>query len=466
MKQTCDLAGVINERPMSSYQWGIVATCALAMAVDGFDAQAIGYVAPALVKDLGFSRGMLGPIFTAGVLGMGVGNLLLGLVSDKLGRKPVLIASLVAFGLLNLLKGVTSSFEMMVFLQFAAGVGIGGAYPNAIALTSEYVPAHQRSTLVTLCAMGYLAGTTLGGFLAAALLPAYGWRSVFFVGGVIPLMIAMGALASVPESARQLVARGGSSDRIRRILRRIAPDIALPHPAEFIVQGEQKVQGFPVRSLFQEGRATYTVLIWTTAFMILIATYFVFSWLPTLFAAAGMSITNSVLASTAFPVGSALSSLCLAPLLRRSWAPLALAATCAVYAVALCLMGWATHTFPLLVAVVFMAGLGSGTQGVTHALNVAVYPTLIRSTGVGWATGIARLGSMLGPLMGGVLVGWQWRTTEILYAAAGPCVIAALAMGLMYLLPGTRRTLQEAFESQRPSLGVDKRLATRITDPA
>jgi MFS transporter, AAHS family, 4-hydroxybenzoate transporter len=465
MQRTFEVAAMIDSRSMSAFQWGIVVTCTLAMAVDGFDAQAIGYVAPALVRSLGFSRETLGPIFTAGVLGMGIGNLLMGLISDKVGRKPMLVSSLIAFGLLNLAKGATTSPEILMLLQFAAGVGIGGAYPNAIALTSEYVPATRRSSLVTVCAMGYLAGTTFGGFLAAALVPTLGWQSIFYVGGAIALAIALVAVLAVPDSSRQLVVFGRSPERVRRILNRIAPELELPHDAKFVVAGEPSIQRSPVRSLFAEGRAAYTTLIWTTVLMLLIATYFVFSWLPTLFTAAGMSIGNSALTLAAFPIGSALSSLALAPLLRRRWSALALAATCALYAVALAFMGWTTHVFLLLVAVVFVAGLGSGTQGVTHALNVAVYPTLIRSTGVGWATGIGRLGSMLGPLMGGVLVGWKWTTNEIFYAAASPCVIAAIAMALIYLLPTTRRTLQLAFPESDPQIPRGESLTTGLTDP-
>jgi MFS transporter, AAHS family, 4-hydroxybenzoate transporter len=171
MGKLYDISTVVDSRPMSASQWGIVATCGLAMLVDGFDAQAIGYVAPAMIKDLGLDRALLGPIFTAGVLGMGLGNILLGLLSDKIGRKPVLIASLVLFGIVTFLKSLAGSFETLLILQVTAGLGIGGAYPNAIALTSEYVPARRRSVLVTLSALGFLAGTTCGGFLAAAMLP-------------------------------------------------------------------------------------------------------------------------------------------------------------------------------------------------------------------------------------------------------------------------------------------------------
>ena len=463
--KTCDVTAVIDARPMTAAQWGIVLTCGLAMLVDGFDAQAIGYVAPAMIKDLDIDRSLLGPIFTAGVLGMGLGNMILGLLSDKLGRKPVLIASLVLFGMVTFLKSRADSFGMLLMLQVTAGLGIGGAYPNAIALTSEYVPARRRSLLVTLSAMGFLVGTTCGGFLAAAMLPAVGWRRVFEVGGAIPLVIALATLRFIPASLRQLAEQPNAAPRIRRILARVAPDLDLPADVHFVAR-QETAGGSPVAELFRAGRATYTLLIWTTVFMLLVATFFVFSWLPTLFASAGLTLADSVLASTAFPIGSALSSLCLAPILRRRWAPAAFSAACVLFAVALATMAAATQSFSMLVAVVFMAGVGSGTQGITHALNVAVYPTLVRSTGVGWATGIGRLGSMLGPLVGGLLVARHWATGEILQVAAIPALIAAMSTGLMLILPAARHTLRRAFAPSAAAEPPVIAAVDRIAGPA
>lgn len=444
MTQRLDVTALIDRRPVTGYQWMTFALCALTMVVDGFDAQAIGYVAPALVKSLQLPPGSLGPIFTAGVFGMALGNLRFGLLSDRLGRRTVLILSLVLFGVLTLAKAFAETGGQILALQFVAGLGIGGAYPNALALAAEYAPAPRRNVIVTSTAVGFLFGTWLGGFLAALMLPAFGWQAVFVVGGIIPLLIASGAALALPNSVRQLVLRHGSAESIARIAARLAPDAPRGPGVAYTVQ-EGTPGGFPVASLFRDGRAAYTALMWTTVFMLLMATYFVFSWVPTLFNRAGLPLQLSVFAATAFPLGSAVGSLTLAPILKRPRALLAVSATCVLYAGSLAAMGRATGSYPVLLAVVFAAGLGSGAQGVTHALNVAVYPTLIRSTGVGWATGIGRLGSMAGPLLGGLLIGWGWDTTAILHLAAAPACIAALAVAGMYVLPDPRRTLSEAF---------------------
>lgn len=430
----------------------IFCICALTMVVDGFDAQAIGYVAPDLVKSMHLTPQLLGPIFTAGLFGMALGNLGFGLLSDRLGRRVVLILSLILFGALTLAKALAGTGDQILVLQFLAGLGIGGAYPNAIVLASEYAPGSRRSVIVTGTAIGYLVGTLIGGFLAAFMLPVYGWRGVFVVGGVIPLIIAAFALAGLPNSVRQLVLKHAPGEQIARIVRRLAPDA--PSGGNLIYQvDELPATGFPVASLFREGRGVYTVLIWTTVFMMLMATYFVFSWLPTLFNLAGLPLQLSVFAATAFPLGSAIGSMTLAPILKRPGALLAVSATCALFMVSLALMGHATASYPLLIALIFVCGLGNGAQGVTHALNVAVYPTLIRSTGVGWATGIGRLGSMIGPLLGGVLIAWKWDLVDILYAAAVPAGIAACATAAMFLLRSPRALLQVAFSKQNPATG-------------
>lgn len=447
MTRRLNITALIDQRPVTPYQWMIFAICALTMVVDGFDAQAIGYVAPSLVKSMNLTPQMLGPIFTAGLFGMALGNLAFGLLSDRLGRRVVLILSLFLFGALTLAKALAQTGDQILVLQFLAGLGIGGAYPNAIALASEYAPGPRRSVIVTGIAIGYLVGTLVGGFLAAVLVPVYGWRAVFVIGGVIPLIIGAFAIAGLPNSIRQLVLKNAPDEQIARIVRRLAPD-ALSGVGQGYAVDELPASGFPVASLFRQGRGVYTVLIWTTVFSMLMATYFVFSWLPTLFNQAGLPVQLSVFAATAFPLGSGIGSVVLAPVLKRPGALLAVSATCALFMATLALMGHATSSYPLLIAVVFVCGLGNGAQGITHALNVAVYPTLIRSTGVGWATGIGRLGSMVGPLLGGVLIGWKWDLVDILYAAAIPAGVAACATAAMYLLPSPRALLQAAFAGQ------------------
>jgi len=444
--QTIAVDNLIDRQSIGAFQWVIATLCTLVLVVDGFDAQAIGYVAPALIKDLGFQRTLLGPIFTAGLAGLALGAIGLGVVADKLGRKAVLIASLVLFGLFTLAKGASSSFGALVALQFLAGIFMGGAYPCAAALASEYIPRRRRSMVVTAASLGFLVGTVAGGILSAALIPHLGWRSIFVIGGLAPIVLAAVCLVGVPSSVTQLINWKVPGDKAVRLLRRVLPAADLPDNA--VLATPVSTAKSPVSGLFLNNRGIYTVLIWLTIFMVLITTHFVFTWLPTLFAAAGLSIVGSVWAATAFPIGSGISSLVLTAILKRGWAMLALTASSILYGVALASAGTLTGNFTLLVVAVFLAGIGNGVIGVTMALNVAVYPPLARSTGVGWAIGIGRIGSILGPLLGGVVVQLQWTTPQILMAAAIPAFIAAGGTAMMWLVPSVRHMLNGALQPQ------------------
>jgi AAHS family 4-hydroxybenzoate transporter-like MFS transporter len=443
---TIDIDNLIDRQPISAFQWTIAFLCTVVLVVDGFDAQAIGYVAPALIKDLGFQRTLLGPIFTAGLAGLALGAIGLGVVADKIGRKTVLIASLVLFGLFTLAKGASSSFGALVALQFLAGLFMGGAYPCAAALASEYIPRRRRNMVVTAASLGFLVGTVVGGILSAALIPHLGWRSIFAIGGLAPIVLAAVCLVAVPSSVTQLINWKTPGDKAVRLLRRALPGATLPDDA--VLTAPVSTAKSPVSGLFLNDRAIYTVLIWLTIFMVLITTHFVFTWLPTLFATAGLSIVGSVWAATAFPIGSAISSLVLTAILKRGWAMLALTASSILYGVALASAGTLTGNFTLLVVAVFLAGIGNGVIGATMALNVAVYPAMARSTGVGWAIGIGRIGSILGPLLGGVVVQLHWTIPQILMAAAVPAFIAACGTGLMWLLPSVRHMLTDALQPQ------------------
>jgi len=209
---------IIDDGAVSGRQKLLFLFCGLTMLVDGFDAQAMGYAAPAVIRDLGLTKGQLAPIFSIGLLGIAVGNFLLGSLSDKYGRKTVLLWSLVSFGLLTIAKAYATTESHFLVLQFLAGLGIGAAYPNALSLAGEYAPERIRSMTVTSCGMGYLVGTFLGGLIAAFVIPRWGWQSVFIIGGVAALLVAAGAAFGVVESVKQLAAVRAPADTIRRTL--------------------------------------------------------------------------------------------------------------------------------------------------------------------------------------------------------------------------------------------------------
>src|SRR5258707_3645176 len=220
-----DIAGLINIHPLSSFQKGIMVLIGGVIVMDGFDVQAIGFVAPALTQDWHIDPTALGPIFGAGLLGMLLGSMLLSILADRVGRRPVLVGSTIFFSLCMLGTAAAESVQQLVFLRFLTGLGIGGVMANAVALASEYSPQRQRASLLMWISCGFTGGAIAGGVISAALIPWGGWRSVFLVGGVLPLAIAAMMYWRLPESLLFLLLQHKDHEKLRQLLRRIAPGI-------------------------------------------------------------------------------------------------------------------------------------------------------------------------------------------------------------------------------------------------
>src|SRR5260370_37706533 len=199
-----DVADFIDRQPVGGFQIKLLATCAAVLFLDGFDTQAIGYVAPALAKEWSLTRAALGPVFSAGLFGLMIGALLFGPLADRIGRKKIIIFSTLAFGLGALATAFVQDVNALLAIRFATGLGLGGAMPNTIAMTSEFNPKRRRATMVMIMFCGFSLGAALGGFLAAALIPQFGWRSVFVVGGLAPLLLVPILVRRLPQSLRFL----------------------------------------------------------------------------------------------------------------------------------------------------------------------------------------------------------------------------------------------------------------------
>jgi MFS transporter, AAHS family, 4-hydroxybenzoate transporter len=426
-----DVRQFIDEQPVRSYQILVATICALIVFVDGFDAQAMGYVAPALTADLRIPRSVLGSVISSGLVGMMAGALVFGPVADRIGRKPVLVISALTFGIGSLLTATATTVQSLVVLRVLTGIGLGGAMPNAIALTSEYMPQRSRATGVIVMMCGFSSGAAVGGFIAAALIPQFGWRSVFIAGGIGPIVIAFAAMVWLPESIRFLLLRGGAATRVSDYLRRIAPTADIPPVLSAGVDEHTRGHGL-VRQLFDEHRAVTTILIWVVYFMNLLNVYFLNSWLPTIMTDVGIGEGTAIRVTSLFQVGGIVGALVLGKILdrRRSFGVLAV---CFAWAAAWILAtGQVGASVPLLALTVFCAGIGViGGQNLSHALSSEFYPTGIRSTGVGWALGIGRVGSIVGPMVGGYLLATGGGATRVFWAAAIPAVIAATAAALI-----------------------------------
>jgi AAHS family 4-hydroxybenzoate transporter-like MFS transporter len=230
-----DVAGFIEQQPVGRFQIGLLLTCAAVLFLDGFDTQAIGYVAPALAKEWGLTKGALGPVFSAGLFGLMLGALIFGPLADRIGRKKIIIFSSLAFGIGTLATAFVTDVNTLLVIRFLTGLGLGGAMPNAVAMTSEFSPHRRRATMVMVMFCGFSVGAALGGLLAAALIPQFGWRSVFVVGGLAPLLLVPILMLRLPESVRFLALTGRAHERVAQLLGHINPKAAFAPGTQFVV---------------------------------------------------------------------------------------------------------------------------------------------------------------------------------------------------------------------------------------
>ncbi len=421
-----DLVDFIDRQPIGGFQIRLLLTCAAVLFLDGFDTQAIGYVAPALAKEWSLTKAALGPVFSAGLFGLMIGALVFGPLADRVGRKKIIIFSTAAFGLGAFATAFAQDVNTLLAIRFLTGLGLGGAMPNAIALTSEYNPQRRRATMVMIMFCGFSIGAALGGLLAADLIPRLGWRSVFIVGGIAPLLLVPLLAWGLPESVRFLATAGHAQERVAQLLKRVSPNTAFAPDARFIVH-EAHLAGIPVVHLFREGRTAVTLLLWVVFFMSLLDIYFLANWLPTVLNDLGSSVSEAAVIGSLLQVGGVVGTFALGSVIDRfSFRALALVYFGAVFAVGA--IGQLGHSAVAVSIAIFAAGFCVvGGQIAANALAAGFYPTSVRASGVGWALGIGRVGSIVGPLVGGALLAAKWSTSAVFMAAAGAALCAALA---------------------------------------
>jgi MFS transporter, AAHS family, 4-hydroxybenzoate transporter len=437
-----DIVSLINAHPLSSFQKGIMVLIGGVVVMDGFDVQAIGFVAPALTRDWHLDPTALGPIFGTGLLGMLLGSMLLSILADRVGRRPVLVGSTTFFSLCMLGTAAAESVQQLVILRFLTGLGIGGVMANAVALASEYSPQRQRASLLMWISCGFTGGAIAGGLISAALIPWGGWRSVFLVGGVLPLGIAAVMYWRLPESLLFLSLQQGAHDELAQLLRRIAPGVD-PDRDLNVARPEQIHGRGSLTKLFRDGRALMTLLLWLVSFANLLNLFFLANWLPLLSTRMGFSSSVAVLMGTTLQLGGLIGAIFMGPLIDRLGFYRVLVPVFLIAGFAVAAIGVPGLSLPLLYLVIFAAGICIvGAQPALNALASTLYPTEIRATGVGWSLGIGRVGAIVGPVVAAQLVALDWSSQTLFLAASVPASFSCIVViGLAIV---TRRKLHTA----------------------
>lgn len=425
---TITIPSLIDAEGLSPFQWRVLILCFVIALFDGFDTQAIAFTGPAILAAFQLPAGSLAPILTAGIVGMTIGAMTLGMAGDRLGRRPTIMLSLLIFGSATLATAWATDTKHFLALRFIAGLGMGGCTPVLLALAAEYGPARYRGSIMTGVLLGLPAGAMLGGMLASRMLPVIGWEGIFVVGGIAPLVMLVVLAALLPESLYFRAGRGDASDQlyISHVLSKIVHR-ALPANIRYTVP-ESSTERASVRALFVNGNAAKTIAIWIIYFLNWVAWFMLLSWLPTVLKAAGLPASDAPLGTV---IVNAVFIICAIPLsfyLPRLNTRRLLVFMFAVGVGVAVGLSAAGQNWSLIFVLAGAAGFGVGGQQIAlNYLIAGAYPTSLRATATGWSIGMGRAGAILGSAIGGSFLAWGGPQGFYL-ALAAPLVGAGVAV--------------------------------------
>ena len=432
--KTVDVSQVIDQARFTRFHWMVMCLCAMLLIFDGYDLFIYGVVLPALMQQWHLTPVQAGALGSYALFGMMFGAFIFGPLADRIGRKKGIAISFVLFSVATFLSGFATTPTEFGIFRFIAGLGCGGLMPNAVALMNEYAPKRSRSTLVAIMFSGYSLGGVLCAGLGIYLLPRYGWQSMFFAA-LVPLVFLPVVLWKLPESVGFLLCQG-KHDKAREILNTMAPELKLNADTS-LVQSGIKSEGAPMLELFKDGRTLGTFMIWLSFFCCLLMVYALGSWLPKLMASAGYSLGSSLSFLLMLNFGGVVGAIAGGWLGDRFSLPKVMVIYFALGTVSIALLGF-NSPMPLLYLLIGIAGATTiGTQILLYANTAQFYPLAIRSTGLGWASGVGRIGAIVGPLLGGSLMAASLPLKSNFFVFAVPGLVAALAIVVFMLV--TRR---------------------------
>ena len=440
--QTIDVSRLVDEAKVGPFHTMIIAICAILLIVDGYDVFIYGVVLPELMKQWQLTAPQAGSLASWALFGMMGGALLFGPLGDRIGRKRTIALCFGLFSVSTFCNGFAATPTEFGIFRFLAGLGCGGLMPNAVALTNEYAPKRLRSTLVAVMFSGYAVGGMVAAGIGIFMLPRFGWHAMFFAAAA-PLILLPLLLRALPESVGFLI-RSGREEQARAVLTRLVPDNA-PTAGKLVYQNAGSTSA-SVAELFRHNRTLGTLAMWLCFFCCLLMVYALGSWLPQLMRSAGYSLGSSLSFLLALNFGGMLGAICGGRIADRFGLPRVVIAYFALGALCIALLG-TNPAMPVLYLLIFIAGAGTtGTQILLYASVAEFYNLSVRSTGLGWASGMGRVGAIVGPMLGGLLMAAKLPMAMNFVAFAIPGVIAVLAT-LVFIIASRQ-------QSARPELAV------------
>lgn len=427
MSKPYSIPELIDNAPLTAFQWRIFILCFLIAIFDGFDTQAVAFTAPALIQSFQLAPGALGPVMAASTAGMVLGAMILGFLGDKIGRRPTVIGAMALFGSATLANAFATSSEQMIFLRLAAGLGMGGATPIILSLAAEYGPSRMRGTIMTTVLLGLPAGAILGGLLASQMLPVIGWQGIYAVGGIAPLALLAVLIFALPESLQYLASHKTQKNtaKIHPIIGKIVKT-PLAENAQFSVP--EQAMKTRLSSLFTQGLARNTIAVWTIYLFNWIAWFMLLSWLPTVLKTSGLPATQAPLGTVTINAVFVICAIPLSMLLPKINTRLLLFIMFILGIFLSFGLANSGNNWTWVFILVGVAGMGIGGQQIVLNYMVAQsYPTTLRATATGWAIAVGRIGAIIGSASGG----WVLELAGVrgfFITLALPLAIATLAL--------------------------------------
>lgn len=419
----------IDKDKFSRFQILAVSLCALINIFDGFDALAIAYTAPAIAVEWGLSPGALGIVFGAGYLGMAIGAMTLGTLSDHIGRRNMILLALVSLTVTMALTATAESITALLSYRFGSGLAIGAMLASITATTAEYSPDSKRNFMICIVQGSYAIGATLGGLLSALLIEDYGWRSVFAVGAALNGCLLIVVYFALPESLAFLLNKRpqGGLVKANAIIAKLGRNHAQLQQWPEATGSEAQVSG--VKVLFSPDYRTWSLLLWLATFSAMFGTYFLMSWIPKIVVDAGISLERAIWVGMSINAGGLVGILWLGYRSATAGLRPMITSFMTLAGILMIIFGRLDDNVSSLILVAIAMGFfaQAGFIGL-YSVAARLYPTEIRATGIGWAIGLGRVGAIIGPSIAGILIGFGWERPNYFLVLSIPFFIGAMAV--------------------------------------